>query len=151
MEKYLKGEKQHRTTKVDVENKVATISHVTLLDNGEQWYMDTIIDMSEETPEDVLANAAMNYLIQVIRPKGLKVKKASVIDEKKVHKPSDYPSGRGTGVQSPAKAILNFLVYVAGMDRTEAEEIVKNDLERAQLIITQQLIRSELKEKKPTK
>jgi len=131
MEKYLKGEKQHRTTKVDVENKVATISHVTLLDNGEQWYMDTIIDMSEETPEDVLANAAMNYLIQVIRPKGLKVKKASVIDEKKVHKPSDYPSGRGTGVQSPITATKNFLVHVLGKTKEQVEAMTSEDMEKA--------------------
>jgi len=131
MEKYLKGEKQHRTTKIDVETKVATISHVTLLDNGEQYYMDTIIDMSGESDADILANAAMNYLIQVIRPKGLKVKKASEIDEKKVHKPSDYPSGRGTGVQSPITATKNFLIHVLGKTKEQVEAMTSEDMEKA--------------------
>ena len=132
MEKYLKGEKQHRTTKVDVEKKTATISHVTLLDNGEQWYMNTIIDMSDESDEDILANAAMNYLIQVIRPKHIKGLKADKIDEKKIHKPSDYPSGRGTGVQSPERATKNFLIHVLGIPKDDVE---KMDMNKAQEII----------------
>ena len=131
MEKYLKGEKQHRTTKVDETKQIATISHVTLLDNGEQYYMDTIIDMSGESDADILANAAMNYLIQVIRPKGLKVKKASEIDEKKVHKPSDYPSGRGTGVQSPITATKNFLIHVLGKTKEQVEAMTSEDMEKA--------------------
>ena len=132
MEKYLKGEKQHRTTKVDVSKKTATISHVTLLDNGEQWYMDTIIDMSDESDEDILANAAMNYLIQVVRNKYLKVRKANEIDEKKVHKPSEYPSGRGSGTQSPERATKNFLIHVLGIPKDEVEEM---DMVKAQEII----------------
>ena len=130
MEQYLKGEKQHRTTKVDVDKGFATISHVTLLDNGEQWYMDTVIDMSGETDEDILANAAMNYLIQVIRPKGLKVLKASEIDEEKIHKPSDYPSGRGTGVQTPEKATKNFLIHVLKKTKEEVEAMSAEDMEK---------------------
>lgn len=129
MEKYLKGEEQHRVTTVDVEKKLVTIKNVTKLDNNEQWYLETKMDLSGESMDDILANAGMNYLIQVIRPKYIKVRKAKDIDETKVHRPGDYPSGRGTGVQSPVTATKNFLVHVLGKTKEEVEKMTSKEME----------------------
>ena len=141
MEQYIKGESQKRITKVDVEKKIATISHVTQFANeDDRWYMDTVIDLSEESDEDILANAAMNYLIQVIRPKYLKANKPSEIDEKKVHKPKDYPSGRGTGVvMTESRALINTLVYVIGLEKEKAEALVKKDIDAVKKLIAKKL------------
>jgi len=100
MEDYLKGaENQHRTA--SVKGKVVTLNHVTLFDNGEKKYMKTAIDLSGETDEDILLNAATNYLIQVLRPRAIKPNKPTDIDESKSMKPCDYPASKGGGKADP--------------------------------------------------
>ena len=103
MEDYLKGaENQHRTA--SVKGKVVTLNHVTLFSNGEKKYMKTIVDLSDESEEDIYLNAATNYLIQVLRPRAIKPNKPTEIDESKPMKPCDYPAGKGGGKVEPKVA-----------------------------------------------
>jgi len=103
MEDYLKGaENQHRTA--SVKGKVVTLNHVTLFSNGEKKYMRTIVDLSDESEEDIYLNAATNYLIQVLRPRAIKPNKPNEIDESKSMKPCDYPVSKGGGKVEPKVA-----------------------------------------------
>ena len=100
MEDYLKGaENQHRTS--SVVDQVVTLNHVTKFSNGEQKYMKTVVDLSGETSDDILLNAATNYLIQVLRPRAIKPNKPSEIKEDVAMRPCDYPASKGGGKADP--------------------------------------------------
>ena len=120
MKDYLKGaEDQHKTA--SVKGKVVTMNHVTLFDNGEKKYMKTIVDLSNESEEDILLNAATNYLIQVLRPRAIKPKKPTEIDETKVMRPCDFPASKVVGVDKREREVRYW--ESKGIPRGKAEDI----------------------------
>ena len=117
MEDYLKGAgNQHRTA--SVKGKVVTLNHVTQFSNGEKKYMKTIIDLSDESEEDIYLNAATNYLIQVLRPRAIKPNKPTEIDESKPMKPCDYPASKGGGKVEPKVAAQRAALKMSPEERT---------------------------------
>lgn len=120
MEKWTKGMKCPRS--VVVQGQVVKIKHVTQLKDG-KYYMTTIVDLSGESGNDIMINAAYNMLIQDLRPRALKPLKSTEIDETKHLKPCDYP-GNGGGV-SHRDVIIRFLTE-GGMTKAEAEKVADN-------------------------
>ena len=118
MEKWQQGVTYARTASVT--GKVVTIKHVTLLKDG-KYYMTTKVDLAMESEEDILRNAAYNYLIQDIRPRALKLHKSTEVDESKAYKPSDYPAGRGGG-KTTRETIVTWLTEVLGIKNELAEK-----------------------------
>ena len=117
MEAYLKGDPHPKTAKV--EGNIVTIKHVTEFNNGEKMYMTTKVDLSNETPSAIKINAAYNYLIQVLRPRAIKVVKPKDFDETKAYKPSDYPAGKGGGISAFEQRKQAFMEV--GFEEKEAE------------------------------
>uniref|UniRef100_A0A6M3LKA1 Uncharacterized protein n=1 Tax=viral metagenome TaxID=1070528 RepID=A0A6M3LKA1_9ZZZZ len=118
MEKYIQGNTYARTAKVDVNTKTITIHHVTDLKDGKH-YMKSVICLDKEGMEHLLVNAAYNDLIQVFRPRALKLLKSTQIDENKVLRPSDYPAGKGGGISAFEQRKQAFMEV--GFEEKEAE------------------------------
>lgn len=121
MEQYIDGETYPRTMSVDVAKQIVTVKHVSKIKDG-KFYIKTILDLSGEEEVDLLKHAAMNYLIQTIRPRYLKGRKSVDINEELVHSPSDYPAQRGGGVDKREGAIR--VLEGLGLDRKIAEDVV---------------------------
>ena len=120
MERWLKGMNCPRT--VVVTDDIVVIKHVTQLKDG-KFYMTTRVDLSGETSEDIMVNAAYNMLIQDLRPRALKPYRSTEIDETRELRPIDYPANGG-GV-SHRDVIVNFLTK-GGMTQAEAEAVADN-------------------------
>ena len=122
MEKVLTGVTYPRTAKVV--GDVVTIKHVTQLKDG-KYYMSTPIDLAGEELTEIKRNAAYNYLIQVLRPRTLKTKKSTEIDEAKVLRPCDFPASGGVGIDKTERRVRD-LMDIMGIDRAMAEKAIAN-------------------------
>ena len=118
MERWTKGMECPRT--VVIEDDVVSIKHVTKLKDG-KFYMTTRVDLSGETSDSIMINAAYNMLIQDLRPRALKVHKSTEIDESKNYKPCDYP-GNGGGLTTEERNV-KFLKEI-GLDDDRVKRIM---------------------------
>jgi len=104
-----------------VDGDVVTIKHVTQVKDGKH-YMATRIDLSSETPDSIKTNAAYNYLIQVIRPRVLKVRNSKAINENLNLKPCDYPGNGGGGLTTEQRNV-KFLKEI-GLDDDRVRKVM---------------------------
>lgn len=131
MEKALTGEvdgkKAAYPRTASIKDNVVTIKHVTKLADGNH-YMTTKVDLSGEDGDDIMVNAAYNYLIQVIRTRALKPHKSTDIDETKVYRPCDYPATGGAGIDARERNIRFMMDEEKGMgmSREDAEFFADN-------------------------
>ena len=117
MEKVLKGKAYARS--MSIVGSVVTIKHVSRLKDGDH-YMTTKLDLEKMDGDDMVKHAAMNILIQIVRPRHLKTLTSSQIDETKVIDPMDYPATRGGGINK-REASIRTLVDVLGFSQANAE------------------------------
>lgn len=134
MEKALTGEvdgkKAAYPRTASIKDNVVTIKHVTQLLDGKH-YMTTRVDLSGEDGDDIMVNAAYNYLIQDLRPRALKPHKSTDIDENRTYRPCDYPATGGAGIDKRERIIRFFMDTEDGMglDREDAEYAVDHPSE----------------------
>ena len=119
MEKWIKGMKCPRTVVVD--DDVVSIKHVTQLKDG-KFYMTTLVDLLDETSESIMINAAYNMLIQDLRPRALKPRKSTEIDERKALKPCDFPGNGGGGLTTEQRNV-KFLKEI-GLDDDRVRKVM---------------------------
>jgi len=125
MEKALTGEvdgkKAAYPRTASIKDNVVTIKHVTKLLDGNH-YMTTRVDLSGEDGDDIMVNAAYNYLIQDLRPRALKPHKSTDIDESKPLRPCDYPATGGAGIDKRERSIR--VLTEIGVERERAEYLI---------------------------
>lgn len=117
MEKVLEGTTYNRS--MSIIGSVVTIKHVSRLKDGDH-YMTTKLDLEKMDGDDMVKHAAMNILIQIIRPRYLKQLASKGIDETKVIDPLDYPATRGGGINK-REASIRTLMDVLKFSQADAE------------------------------
>jgi len=132
MIKTLDGEKYPRTS--SIKDNVVTIKHVTALKDGKH-YMVSHIDMSNMDGDEVMKHAAMNVLIQILRPRAFKPFKSNEIDETKVYDPTDYPAQRGGGIDKHEAAIR--VLESLGFNRDQAELALRTPKEKVKELLAE--------------
>lgn len=106
MEQYMKGETYNRS--MSIVDSIVTINHVSDVKDGKH-YMQTKLDLGDMDGDSIVKHAAMNILIQIIRPRYLKLKKSVDIDESIVHNPLDYPAAKGGGINKREMKIQAYI------------------------------------------
>ena len=108
---------------MSIVGSIVTINHVSRLKDGDH-YMTTKLDLANIDGDDMVKHAAMNILIQIIRPRYLKQLTSKGIDETKVIDPMDYPATRGGGINK-RDASIKTLVDL-GFSQDDAERAIDN-------------------------
>lgn len=121
MEKVLTGTTYNRS--MSIVDNVVTINHVSRLKDGDH-YMSTKLDLTNMDTGDMVKHAAMNILIQIIRPRYLKQRISSQIDETKVLDPMEFPAVRGGGINKREASIRTLMEL--GFSKEDAEYAIDN-------------------------